>query len=65
MKMAEYRAIFSGAGWISDCRRRPCMKIVSHWREQAGWVYDVRGFWDENGDSDAALATPSPHLSYL
>jgi hypothetical protein len=38
LELANNTEQFSAAlVWISDCRRRSCMKIVSNWREQGGW----------------------------
>jgi hypothetical protein len=39
-KVAEYRAIFGGAGADLRLLGAVRMKIVSHWRLTAGWLYD-------------------------
>jgi len=42
--MAEYRAIFGGAGADLGLLGALRMKIVSHWQRRAGRVYDLCGF---------------------
>ena len=50
-KVAEYRAIFGGAGANLRLLASLPMKIVSQSREQARWVYTHRQIRSQKGDS--------------